>query len=295
MIVLVTDSTAYISAAEAAALGVMVLPMTYSVDAQAPVNERYVDDNGDFERLIRENPTTLRTSQVSFVRFQSAFEELRAAGHQILCMTISSRLSGTYGNAFNAARELPGDGIRVVDSLSTGGGLTLLLREARRMIASGMNLADTAEAINAYLSRRRQNIQRCYTLFEAAGISREPTNGDIRMMEQWRTQGYEPEMLAIAAESAKGAGNPMVYIGRVVENWAAKGISTPEAARAEHEKWVEGIRQRAESPAQNADAPRQSAVSRPSKEVGAHRFSQRSYTDEQLDALLYTDLDELNS
>ena len=149
MIVLVTDSTAYISAAEAAALGVMVLPMTYSVDAQAPVNERYVDDNGDFERLIRENPTTLRTSQVSFVRFQSAFEELRAAGHQILCMTISSRLSGTYGNAFNAARELPGDGIRVVDSLSTGGGLTLLLREARRMIASGMNLADTAEAINA--------------------------------------------------------------------------------------------------------------------------------------------------
>ena len=153
----------------------------------------------------------------------------------------------------------------------------------------------TAEAINAYLSRRRQNIQRCYTLFEAAGISREPTNGDIRMMEQWRTQGYEPEMLAIAAESAKGAGNPMVYIGRVVENWAAKGISTPEAARAEHEKWVEGIRQRAESPAQNADAPRQSAASRPSKEVGAHRFSQRSYTDEQLDALLYTDLDELNS
>lgn len=41
--------------------------------------------------------------------------------------------------------------------------------------------------------------------------------------------------------------------------------------------------------------PGQSAVSRPSKEVGAHRFSQRSYTDEQLDALLYTDLDELNS
>ena len=47
----------------------------------------------------------------------------------------------------------------------------------------------------------------------------------------------------------------------------------------------------------SASAPkaRQSAVSRPSKEVGAHRFSQRSYTDEQLDALLYTDLDELNS
>ena len=61
MIVLVTDSTAYISAAEAAALGVMVLPMTYSVDAQAPVNERYVDDNGDFERLIREKIAEVAT------------------------------------------------------------------------------------------------------------------------------------------------------------------------------------------------------------------------------------------
>ena len=177
MIVLVTDSTAYISAAEAAALGVMVLPMTYSVDAQAPVNERYVDDNGDFERLIRENPTTLRTSQVSFVRFQSAFEELRAAGHQILCMTISSRLSGTYGNAFNAARELPGDGIRVVDSLSTGGGLTLLLREARRMIASGMNLADTAEAINAM----RRRVQITFSVDDMEPLRRSGRLGSVKL------------------------------------------------------------------------------------------------------------------
>ena len=177
MIVLVTDSTAYISAAEAAALGVMVLPMTYSVDAQAPVNERYVDDNGDFERLIRENPTTLRTSQVSFVRFQSAFEELRAAGHQILCMTISSRLSGTYGNAFNAARELPGDGIRVVDSLSTAGGLTLLLREARRMIASGMNLADTAEAINAM----RHRVQITFSVDDMEPLRRSGRLGSVKL------------------------------------------------------------------------------------------------------------------
>jgi len=27
--------------------------------------------------------------------------------------------------------------------------------------------------------------------------------------------------------------------------------------------------------------------------VGAHRFTQRAYTDEELDALLYTDLDDL--
>lgn len=152
----------------------------------------------------------------------------------------------------------------------------------------------TPEAIEAYLTRRRQNVQRLRTLFEVAGISREPTTADIRLMENWRAQGYELEVLTIAAESARGAGNPMLYISRVVDNWAAKGIVTPEAARAEHEKWVEGLRQRPAESAADPSAAEQSAP-RPSKEVGAHRFGQRSYTDEELAELLYTDLDELNS
>ena len=158
MIVLVTDSTAYLTAAEAASLGVMVLPMTYSVDANAPINERYVDDNGDFERLIRENPTTLRTSQVPCARFQQAFEELTRSGHQVLCLTMSSRLSGTFANALTAARELPGAPIRVVDSLTTAAGLYLLVREARSLLFRGATIDEAADRL---LQMRKQ----AYTYF----------------------------------------------------------------------------------------------------------------------------------
>lgn len=39
---------------------------------------------------------------------------------------------------------------------------------------------------------------------------------------------------------------------------------------------------------------RAAPVSRPCKEVGAHRFGQRRYTDEELEKLLFSDLDDLN-
>ncbi len=144
----------------------------------------------------------------------------------------------------------------------------------------------TAEAIDAHLARRRQSIQHLSALFEAAGITRAPTPSDIKLLEGWSAQGFGLAALLVAAESARGANNPMLYMGRVLESWAAKGVFSPEDARAEQERHA----QKPQSPAATAPAP-----SRPSKEVGAHRFGQRAYTDEELDSLLYTDLDDLSA
>lgn len=149
----------------------------------------------------------------------------------------------------------------------------------------------TPEAIDAFLARRRQDAQTLRAVFEAAGIGRQPAAADFRLAEQWRLKGYRTDVLLVAAEGARNAGDPMRYIDHVVSNWAERGVATPEAARAERERWAEGQRQRAAEPA--PAVPRPDAPARPSKEVGAHRFTQRAYTDEELDALLYTDLDDL--
>ena len=63
--------------------------------------------------------------------------------------------------------------------------------------------------------------------------------------------------------------------------------------QAERKRFVESRRVHTEHHAVPSAA--QPAVSRPSKEVGAHRYEQRTYTDEELNALLFTDLDVLNS
>ena len=85
----------------------------------------------------------------------------------------------------------------------------------------------------------------------------------------------------------------MPYMDRILSNWQERGIRTAEAAQAERRRYAESRRVQTEQPAVAPTA--QSAAQRPSKEVGAHRYEQRTYTDEELAALLYTDLDVLNS
>ena len=74
----------------------------------------------------------------------STFEELLRQGFEILCLTISSHLSGTYSSASIAAREIGSRKIRVVDSLTTGGGLYLLVKEAKLRTLTGMSMEEIA-------------------------------------------------------------------------------------------------------------------------------------------------------
>ena len=46
------------------------------------------------------------------------------------------------------------------------------------------------------------------------------------------------EMILLAAQYARGSGAPMMATGRILSDWHKAGISTPEAARAEHEAHV---------------------------------------------------------
>lgn len=152
MIAIVTDSSSYLTQAEAAALGVVMVPMSYSA-AGSSYQENFVDQNGHFEQLFDSAEETLRTSQATLNSFTTAFDSLRAKGYEVLCLTISSRLSGTYGNAVLAARDLGGKNIAVVDTLTTAAGLYLCIREARRLIDQGLSLAEVAQHITDLRSR----------------------------------------------------------------------------------------------------------------------------------------------
>lgn len=57
--------------------------------------------------------------------------------------------------------------------------------------------------------------------------------------------GMTQELIVQAAEYARGAGSPMMLIGRILRDWSRAGISTLEAARQEHESHIQGIAQKA--------------------------------------------------
>ncbi|NLV58323.1 MAG: DegV family protein [Clostridiales bacterium] len=145
MFTVVTDSSVYMTRQEAETLGVHVLPLLYSVDGIS-LSEGYAYENGSYHELIAQGKT-LHTAQVSPSSFLKAFGELLHMGHSVLCLTMSSRLSGVYSSATMAARELDISRIAVVDSLSTAGGLAMLVEKACELSQESRTLSEAADEL----------------------------------------------------------------------------------------------------------------------------------------------------
>ncbi|MGI5898410.1 MAG: DegV family protein [Christensenellales bacterium] len=146
MIVITTDSTAYLTRQEAKEMGVVHIPMTYSIGSEVYA-ETLLKNNHLFDELLRAAKAgEVHTSQPVIDSFVRRFKRLVDAGCHVLCLTISSRLSGTYSNAVECAKQF-GDKVRVVDSRSAAGGMYLMLREAKKLIDKGLTLEEVAQAI----------------------------------------------------------------------------------------------------------------------------------------------------
>lgn len=175
MLALVTDSTAYLTKQEAAAWDVRVVPISYTVNGDV-YHETFIDKNGDYEGLISRGLAQAQTSQASVATFMSTFEELLRQGYDVLCLTISSRLSGTYSSASVAAREVNGSRIFVVDSHLTGGGLYLLVKKARRLINEGL----PAQQIIDKLLALREEIGVAFSVSDLTQLRKSGRLGIIR-------------------------------------------------------------------------------------------------------------------
>ena len=116
--------------------------------------EQYLDSlTMTAEEFYRRLPTTSAiptSSQPSLGEFRQAFEEAEAQGAQeIVCLTVSSKLSGTFESASNAAKEckLP---VHVVDTRAISmqqGWQVLAAPRAARLGASVRQVLDAIEAV----------------------------------------------------------------------------------------------------------------------------------------------------
>jgi DegV family protein with EDD domain len=136
MIKIVTDSTAYLPQATVDEHDIKVVPLCVHF-ADADFKEGVELSTPDFYTRLKEATELPTTSQPSPGEFKDVFEELVEAGHEVVTLTISSKLSGTWNSAMAAKKELPGDGISVVDTLSTSAGLQLMVQEAVRAAEEG--------------------------------------------------------------------------------------------------------------------------------------------------------------
>lgn len=84
---------------------------------------------------------------------------LRAFGdaENVFCITITSALSGSYNSAMSAKKEyeeqFPDRFVHVIDSLSTGPEMALIIEKLQELILSGSEREDIVEEIRAYTER----------------------------------------------------------------------------------------------------------------------------------------------
>lgn len=172
MIYLVTDSTACISRMEARDLNAIVVSMHYIKSGKEAFQEGFIED---WQPQADQNLAEYSTAQAPISAFLDVFSRLKEQGHQALCLTISSRLSGTYANALKASEEI-GDGFVVVDSRTTAGAMYLLLKEARRLLDSGIGL----EACFERLKELRNKTHTIFTIQDMEPLRRSGRLGFMR-------------------------------------------------------------------------------------------------------------------
>ena len=149
----VIDSASDVLPQEAEQLGVTVLPLTVTFGDTTYRDSVDLTHREFFEKLAtsRELPTT---SQLPPAIFADCFEPLLAAGHDIVVISISSKLSGTYQSAVIAASDYPGR-VFVVDSLSAAIGQRVLLMRGLELADQGLTANEIANQLDEEKRRLR--------------------------------------------------------------------------------------------------------------------------------------------
>lgn len=157
MIAIVTDSTAYLPEATVRAHDLRIVPLCVHFGTRA-FKEGVELSIPDFYSRLKAAPELPTTSQPSAGDFHEVFKALHEAGREILCLTISTKLSGTWNSAMAAKEMLPGADISIIDSLSTSIGLQLMVEAAAASVRQGA----TRDELTKQLEELKQKL---YVLF----------------------------------------------------------------------------------------------------------------------------------
>lgn len=132
---------------------VEVVPLTIRFGEEEYTDGVTIDSHTFYEKLI-ESDVLPTTSQASPYDFEEKFRRAVEEGHQVVCIAVSSRLSGTYQSACIAAEEFPGK-VFVVDSQTIALGSAILTDYALSLVDRGLD----AETIAWKLTQKREKVR----------------------------------------------------------------------------------------------------------------------------------------
>lgn len=154
MIKILVDSASDVEQSEAEELGIALIPMRVRFGDTEYADGVNLSHREFFEKLV-ESTELPQTSQINEFDWEESFKTLTADGSEVIAITISSKLSGTYACAVKAAKKFGGK-VRVVDSIEASLGERILLQYAIRLAGEGKL---SAEEIVNELNEKKNKIQ----------------------------------------------------------------------------------------------------------------------------------------
>jgi len=171
--IIVTDSTIDLTDEMAKELGILVLPMTFTIDGHDYKNyldEREIGLKEFYQKM--ENGSTPKTAQLNVNYIMEHAKPVLDKNLDVLYISFSSGLSGSFNAVRLASEQLmldyPDAKIEIVDSLCASGGEGLLVWMAVQKKNSGATLEENKE----YLENLKLHVKHSFTVADLEYLKR---------------------------------------------------------------------------------------------------------------------------
>ncbi len=154
--IVVTDSASQLVQADVLPFGIEVVPLEIYINGKEYLDGLEITPGELYKKMRTENPE-VKTSAPGIGRFYSVFKKMIEQGrNEILCITISNKLSATYNAAVDAANMIQAEysekKVIVFDSLTAAVAQGFLALEAAKRLSTG----ESMEKVIRFLTLARE-------------------------------------------------------------------------------------------------------------------------------------------
>lgn len=152
MIRILVDSSSDYSLEEIKEKKLCLIPITVTMNG-TDYMEGLNMERDDFYHMLENSPEFPQTSQPSPQSFLDIFEEVKAKGDTLICILLSSQLSGTCQSAHLAKSMVDYNNIYIIDSLSATYTIKVMADYACQLVKAGHSAEEIVTKVEALKSR----------------------------------------------------------------------------------------------------------------------------------------------